>query len=522
MGRPTIRLDSKLVEYARSLAKKITDDVQKIIDEHSTVSTERATLRLLGVDGVVGEDRIPLVNVVLDKLKEWNMLDQGAFKPVVNAAIVLDKDVQQICEAIADGLDLRTLPQPKRQVYETFSKKLVEEALARIKRKSEERDALLQQLGDPPKPYKYLIVATGNIYEDVVQARAAVFQGADIIAVIRSTAQSLLDYVPYGATTEGYGGTYATQENFRIMRQALDEAARKVGRYIRQVNYASGLCMPEIAVMAALEGLDILLNDAMYGILFRDINMLRTFTDQYISRLICAYANITINTGEDNYLTTADAIEKAHTVTASQLINEQFALKAGLKPQLMGLGHAFEINPNVEDSLLYEIAHAMLSRELFPDCPVKYMPPTRYMTGNIFKGYAMNTLFNLVSSMTGQSIQLLGILTEAIHTPYMHDRYLALVNANYVFSAARHLGDEILFKPDGFIEKRANEVLRKAMELLEHISDVGLFSAIEQGIFADIKRSREGGKGLEGVFKKSEAYENPIRSALEHELGVRR
>ena len=41
-----------------------------------------------------------------------------------------------------------------------------------------------------------------------------------MIAVIRATAQWLLDYVPYGATTEGFGGTYATQENFRIMRAA--------------------------------------------------------------------------------------------------------------------------------------------------------------------------------------------------------------------------------------------------------------------------------------------------------------
>jgi len=62
-------------------------------------------------------------------------------------------------------------------------------------------------------------VATGNIYEDIRQARAAARQGADIIAVIRSTGQSLLDYVPYGATTEGFGGTCATQENFRLMRQ---------------------------------------------------------------------------------------------------------------------------------------------------------------------------------------------------------------------------------------------------------------------------------------------------------------
>src|SRR2546430_7034315 len=45
-----------------------------------------------------------------------------------------------------------------------------------------------------------------------VQAQAAARQGADVIAVIRSTAQSLLDYVPFGPTTEGFGGTYATQD----------------------------------------------------------------------------------------------------------------------------------------------------------------------------------------------------------------------------------------------------------------------------------------------------------------------
>ena len=57
-------------------------------------------------------------------------------------------------------------------------------------------------------------MATGNIYDDADQARAAAQVGADVIAVIRSTAQSLIDYVPYGATTEGYGGTWATQETF--------------------------------------------------------------------------------------------------------------------------------------------------------------------------------------------------------------------------------------------------------------------------------------------------------------------
>ncbi len=521
MDRPRIRLDKKLVDYARELAKEITDQVQEMINQHSTVSVERAVLRLFGVDGVT-DDQIPLVNVVVDKIKEWEMLQDGVAKPIVNAMIVLDKNVQEVAEAVVDGLDLRSLPRVSDDKLNLKMQELSRQSLEKIEKISQYRESLLKELGDPPQPYKYLIVATGNIYEDVVQARAAVKQGADIIAVIRSTAQSLLDYVPYGATTEGYGGTYATQENFRIMRQALDDMARKVGRYIRQVNYASGLCMPEIAALAALEGLDILLNDAMYGILFRDINMIRTFTDQYISRLLCAFSGITINTGEDNYLTTADAIEKAHTVTASQLINEQFAIKAGMKPRLMGLGHAFEINPDIEDGLLYEISHAMLARELFANYPIKYMPPTKFMTGNIFKGYAMETLYNLVSIMTGQSIQLLGILTEAIHTPYLHDRYLALVNANYVFNNARHLRQEIAFKENGFIEKRANQVLKEAVNLLEHTRDVGLLKAIEEGQFADISRQRNGGKGLEGVFRKSENYINPIQDELEKRLGVRR
>ena len=195
-------------------------------------------------------------------------------------------------------------------------------------------------------PWIYLIVATGDIYEDIPQAQAAAREGADVIAVIRSTGQSLLDYVPEGATREGYAGTYATQENFRLMRAALDDVSQELGRYVRLTNYASGLCMPEIATLAGLERLDMMLNDSMYGILFRDINPIRTFVDQRFSRQIHARAGIIINTGEDNYLTTADAVEAAHTVTVSQLLNEFFAKEAGLADWQLGLGHAFEINPD--------------------------------------------------------------------------------------------------------------------------------------------------------------------------------
>src|SRR5437660_11007338 len=114
--------------------------------------------------------------------------------------------------------------------------------------------------------------------------------------------------------------------------------------------------MPEIAYLGAVERLDMLLNDAMYGILFRDINPRRTLCDQYFSRRIISRAGIIINTGEDNYLTTADAVEAAHTVLASQFINESFALLAGLPEEQMGLGHAFAIDKSLPDSLLLDLA----------------------------------------------------------------------------------------------------------------------------------------------------------------------
>src|SRR5207253_1320176 len=162
--------------------------------------------------------------------------------------------------------------------------------------------------------------------------------GADIIAVIRSTAQSLLDYVPIGTTTTGFGGTWATRENFRVMRNALDEEEKARNKYIRLTNYSSGLCMSEIAVLAPLEDLDVLL----------------------------------------------------------------------------GLGQAYEMDPSRKNSFLLELGQALLVKECFPKNPLKYMPPTRHMTGDIFFGHVYDSFFSLVTVWAGQTTQLLGIPTEAI------------------------------------------------------------------------------------------------------------
>ncbi|WP_099187537.1 lysine 5,6-aminomutase subunit alpha [Tepidibacter mesophilus] len=505
-----LNLNFDIVDKARQCAKNIANDVQGFIDDHTTVAVERTVCRLMGIDGI-DEYGVPLSNIVVDSIKSKNMLSLGAALFVGNAMLTYEISAQEVAKRISKKeIDITKIP-----LHDLFDIKMnlvstVKETMDKIDANKMKREEYLNTFSDKKGPYLYVIVATGNIYEDIVQAKAAAKQGADIIAVIRTTGQSLLDYVPYGATTEGFGGTYATQENFRLMREALDEVGEELGRYIRLCNYCSGLCMPEIAAMGAIERLDVMLNDALYGILFRDINMKRTMIDQYFSRAINGYAGVIINTGEDNYLTTADAVEEAHTVLASQFINEQFALVAGLSEELMGLGHAFEMNPDIKDGFLLELSQAQMAREIFPKAPLKYMPPTKFMTGNIFKGHIQDAMFNMITIMTNQKIHLLGMLTEALHTPFMSDRALSIENASYVSNTMSSLGEEIIFKKGGIIENRANEVLNKAYELLKEIEAKGLFKTLEMGTFGGIKRPIDSGKGLEGVIKKDTKYFNPF------------
>ncbi len=505
-----LNLDRATIDGARETAARIADQLHTWINRYTTTTIERAVARLLGVDGVDAAG-VPLPNVLVDRLHENGLLGHGLLQWLARAMLATGRSAPEIAAAVADGqLDVASIPMLPEEKWREPGDRLAVEAAAKITARRREREQMMAAAAPDRHPLLYVIVATGNIYEDAVQAKAAALQGADIIAVIRHTGQSLLDYVPYGPTTEGFGGTYATQENFRIVRRSLDEACKETGRYIRLVNYCSGLCMPEIAAMGALERLDMMLNDAMYGILFRDINMRRTLIDQHFSRMINGFAGIVINTGEDNYLTTADAFEKGYTVIASQFINEQLALRSGLKEEQMGLGHAFEIDPALEDGLLMEIAQAQLCRELFPRSPLKYMPPTKHVTGDIFSSYLINGMFNLVSILTGQGIQLLGMLTEAIHTPFLSDRYLAIKNAGYIFNNARHLGEEIIFKEQGRIQNRAGALLDQAYALLQEIEQIGLEEALERGLFADIKRSREGGKGKDGVVPRDGDYYNPF------------
>lgn len=516
--RPKLALDAGLVDSCRGLAARIARNVSERTASRTTTSIERTVARLLGVDGVDAHD-VPLPNVLVDQVSERGELGRGLAYWLGNAIIETGLDPMEIAKRVGAGeLNLCDLEPADDELIRDTIRNNARSSLERIAANRAERARFSASCGDPQTeqvPQAYVLTATGNVYEDVTHAMAVAENGGDIIAVIRSTAQSLLDYVPFGPTTTGFGGTFATQANFAIMRKALDDWSRTNGRYLKLSSFCSGLCMPEIAAMGAIEGLDNMVNDALYGILYRDINMTRTLIDQRFSRMINGYFGVVINTGEDNYLRTADAVAAAPSVVASQLINYYLARDCGIPPQQIAVGNAFEIHPGMTNGLLYELAQAQLTRELFPDCPVKYMPPTVHMNGNPFRTHAVDTLFNLVTIATQQGIQTIGVPTEGIFTPHIHDRVHGLENTRYVFDFARDLGDEIEFRPGGIIMTRAAEVLDAAHRMLQEIAEGGLFEAIGQGCFGNVPRRADQGRGAEGIVDFQPGYLNPFTGLME-------
>jgi beta-lysine 5,6-aminomutase alpha subunit len=507
-------LDSGLAEACRQTAAQIAERMARETAGKTTLSVERSVARFLGVDGI-NELDVPLPNALVEHVNDGGELGRGIAYWLGNAMLQTGSGAQRIAEAVGAGeLDICGLPLAEEGAIRELVSQECRQRMGEISGRMQERREQRERLGGPP-PLRYVLSATGNVYDDVVHAVAVAETGGDVVSMTRSTAQSLLEHVPYGPTTEGFGGTFATQENFRILREALDEWCERNGRYIRLSSFCSGLCMTEFATLGAMEGLDNMVNDALYGILYRDINPVRTMIDQRVSRMITGYFGIVINTGEDNYLRTADALQAAPSVTASQFINHQLALDSGMSDEQIALGDAFEIDPPTTNGLLYEWAQAQLTRELFPDCPIKYMPPTRHMDGNLFRTHACDTLFNLITIATAQGIQTAGVSTEGVFTPHLHDRVVGLECVDYVFNYARDLGEEIQFKPGGIIVTRAQEVLRQAHALLERIADVGMFGAIEDGTFGDVRRRIDDGRGIDGIVTTGEDYFNPATELMQ-------
>ncbi len=199
MTASKLGLPPERIARCRSLAREVSDGVRRETEKYTTVATERTVLRLLGVDGVDAEE-VPIPNRAVDALAAAGKLARGAAVWMGSALAQGSGGVADAAARLSDRKSAAALSEHPR--WRDALLPHVERGLERIRGNRAERERRLASHPPDERPLLYAIVATGNIHEDLVQAQAAARAGAQCIAVIRSTAQCLLDYVPYGGHDE--------------------------------------------------------------------------------------------------------------------------------------------------------------------------------------------------------------------------------------------------------------------------------------------------------------------------------
>ena len=136
---------------------------------------------------------------------------------------------------------------------------------------------------------------------------------------------------------------------------------------------------------------------------------------------------------------------------------------------------------------------------------------------------AVQEAVNLVKARGQQAIEPVHILTGVMKVGEnvtnfifqklgVNGQQIALVVDKQIDSLPKVSGGE------PYLSRESNEVLQKATDLLVEIEHQGLFATLEQGIFADIKRPKDGGKGLDGVVVKDDNYFNPFITLMKKEV----
>src|SRR5580693_10214190 len=105
-----LNLDPAVVAKARELARRAGAPVVKLAQTHTTVSVERAVLRLAGLDGA-DEAGMPWVNRLADAVRETTGLEHGVALPTWDALLTGGyAGLPALAEAAAHGKAQFRLP----------------------------------------------------------------------------------------------------------------------------------------------------------------------------------------------------------------------------------------------------------------------------------------------------------------------------------------------------------------------------------------------------------------------------
>lgn len=364
-------------------------------------------------------------------------------------------------------------------------------------------------------------IASGRFEDDIRRMRMAAWHGADHIMVIRTAGQSHFDGLIEG-TPQGIGGIPITRKQVRAHRKALDMIEDEVGRPINYHSYVSGAAGPDIAVMFAEEGVNGAHQDPQYNVLYRNVNMIRSFVDAAESKTMMAWADMAQIDGAHNANATArEAWKVMPELMVQHAINSKYSEKVGMKKENICLS---TVPPTSAPApcLKLDLPYAVALRDFFDGYRMRAQMNTKYITSSNREATVTHVLNMFISKLTSADIQSTITPDEGRNVPWHMYNIEACDTANQTFAGLDSLMEMVQLKDEGFLPENVRDLKERAVLFLEEMIEAGgYFEAVEKGFFVDsgkyperngdgIARKIDGGVGAGMVFERAADYMAPV------------
>ena len=365
-------------------------------------------------------------------------------------------------------------------------------------------------------------IASGRPEDDIRRMRMAAWHGADHIMVIRTAGQSHMDGLIEG-TPEGVGGIAVTRKQVRLSRRALDLIEDEVGRPINFHSYVSGVAGPEIAVMFAEEGVNGAHQDPQYNVLYRNINMFRSFVDAAVAKHIMAAAGILQIDGAHNANATAvKAWKVMPELLVQHAINCAYSEAVGMPAELIALS---TVPPDAAPApcMRMDLPYAIALRDLFGKYKMRAQQNTRYMESEARDATVSHVMNLMISRLTSADIQSTITPDEGRNVPWHYNNVAAVDTAKQSLLGMDGLREMVkVDRENPELKARVRELKERAVLFLEAmLEDGGYFAGVEKAYFVDsgeypethddgIARCADGGVAVGSIVPRAADYVAPV------------
>jgi hypothetical protein len=378
----------------RERADALAAPIAAAARERTTLSCERAVLRLFGVSGIDRQGR-PLAHEVVERLVALGpaRVAGGVALPFAAAALEYDLPPQELALEIASGhidlgLEAELLREPDKRVdAEAAVEGWLSAAWQRFDANRTARAELRGMLGDRRLTWIGVELAPGAAGEAAEAAARMVEQGIDLVCVRVPRDRELLrglgeELEPSEGKDEPALAPAGSQRGLGHLRAALDEDAAERGRYARLATRAVGLAAPDQAVVAGFERVDVCFTDPLRAVVELGVDPDRAFADHLFALQLHARSGAQIVLGAGP-LAVAPELSRGEPIAPHTRAGRALALQA--------LGLALTRLALPEDRILLgamppdaladprELRHGLaeiaIRRLAFPDLPLAIEEP---------------------------------------------------------------------------------------------------------------------------------------------------